>query len=246
MSNKTKVVLITGAARRLGAAMARHLHEAGFNLLVHYRHSKEEAEALCADLNRRRPDSARSLSAELKEIATFPALIEEAVGAWGRLDALVNNASCFYKTPLGTVQEAEWDELLASNLKAPFFLSQAAAPYLAKVQGSIVNITDIHIEKPFRDYGVYCVSKAGLAALTRTLAKEWGPEIRVNAISPGMMFWPEGENVLTPALQEKIVQEAALKRIGHPDELAKAVLFFIRDADYITGQVLAVDGGRLL
>ncbi len=246
MSNKTKVVLITGAARRLGAVMARHLHEAGYQLIVHYRHSKNEAEALCAELNHIRPHSAVPLAADLSETGKLPSFLEKALKVWGRLDALINNASCFHKTPIGAVSEKEWDELMSANLKAPFFLSQLAAPYLADSQGCIVNLTDIHIERPFRDYSVYCISKAGLQSLTRVLAKELGPAVRVNALAPGMMFWPEGENALSPAIQEKIIQEAALKRIGDPLDLAKAVLFFVRDADYITGQVLAVDGGRLL
>lgn len=246
MLNKTKVCLITGAARRLGAIIAQTLHEAGFNLILHYRQSKEEAEALCATLNQVRPHSVVTLQAELKAIPEFPTFFEKALSVWGRLDVLVNNASCFNKTPIGNVCEEDWDELLNSNLKAPFFLSQAAAPHLAKVEGSIINLTDIHIEKPFRDYSVYCISKAGLAAMTRTLAKELAPKVRVNAVSPGMVFWPEGENTLSKSLQDKIIQEAALKRIGKPEDVAKAVLFFIRDADYITGQILAVDGGRLL
>lgn len=246
MPDKTKVVLITGAARRIGAAIAQHLHEAGYNLVLHYRHSKKDAEALCATFNQIRPRSAVSLAADLCKTSTLPVLFKKTMAQWGRLDALVNNASSFIKTPLGEVKEQEWDELLASNLKAPFFLSQLAAPYLAETRGCIINLTDIHIEKPFRDYSVYCISKAGLAALTRTLAKELGPVIRVNAISPGMMIWPEGENALPETIRKKIIDEAALKRIGKPQDVAKAVLFFIRDADYITGQILAVDGGRLL
>jgi pteridine reductase len=238
--------LITGAARRIGAAIALQLHEAGYNLVLHYRNSKRDAEALCASFNQARPHSAVALAAELRVTSELPAFIEQAVAAWGRLDALVNNASCFNKTPLRTVQEAEWDELMDSNLKAPFFLSQWASPHLAKTRGCIINLGDIHVERPFRDYSVYCISKAGLVAMTRTLAKELGPMIRVNAISPGMMIWPEGENTLPDAIQQKIIDEAALKRIGHPQDIAKAALFFVRDADYITGQVLAVDGGRLL
>jgi len=246
MEDNTKVVLITGAARRIGAAIAVHLHGAGFKLVLHYRHSQKEAEQLCATLNQKRAHSAITLQADLCDTRTLPTLIKAAVSAWGRLDALVNNASNFIKTPLGQVTEAVWDELMDSNLKAPLFLSQLAYPHLAEQNGCIINLTDIHIERPMRDYAAYCVSKAGVAALTRIMAKEWGPAIRVNAISPGMMIWPEGENTLSEVLRQKIIDEAALKRIGNPQEIAKAVLFFIRDADYITGQILAVDGGRLL
>lgn len=246
MENNTKVVLITGAARRIGAAIASQLHEAGYKLVLHCRQSKVEAEHLCASFNQKREHSAVVLSAELKDTSSLSSFLERAVAEWGRLDVLVNNASSFTKTPIGTVSEEEWDELLGSNLKAPFFLAQLASPYLAKTKGCIINLTDIHIERPFRDYAVYCISKAGLAALTRTLAKELGPVIRVNAVSPGMVFWPEGENTLPDPLKQKIIEEAALKRIGQPQDIAKAVLFFVRDADYITGQVLAVDGGRLL
>ncbi len=243
---KTKVALITGGARRIGAAIAQQLHAAGFKVVLHFRRSKEEAEQLCAAFNQERPQSAVTLAEDLGNTADLSRFIETAAAAWGRLDVLVNNASIFNKTPLGTVKEAQWDELIGPNLKAPFFLSQAVYPHLAKTQGCIINLTDIHTEKPFRDYAVYCISKAGLLALTRTLAKEFGPAVRVNAIAPGMMIWPEGENTLSKALCQKIINEAALKRIGSPQDVAKAVLFFARDADYITGQVLAVDGGRLL
>jgi pteridine reductase len=246
MKNNKKVVLVTGAARRIGAAIATILHEAGYNLILHCRNSQVEAEKLCSNFNQVREHSAVVLRAELKATAQLKAFLDQAVAVWGRLDALVNNASSFIKTPMGSVEEALWDELMDSNLKAPFFLTQLASPYLAKTRGAVINLTDIHIERPFRDYAVYCISKAGLAALTRTLAKELGPLVRVNAISPGMVFWPEGENTVSDSIKQKIVEEAALKRIGKPEDIAKAVLFFIRDADYITGQVLAVDGGRLL
>jgi pteridine reductase len=241
-----RVALITGAAKRIGAQIAHKLHEAGLNVVLHYRHSKADADALCAALNNKRPHSAVTIAADLEKMADLSLLIEKAVRAWGRLDVLVNNASCFIKTPVGAVTEALWDEIMNTNLKAPFFLSQLAVPHLKSTKGCIVNITDVHTETAFRDYAVYCISKAGLVSATRVLAKELGPDVRVNAISPGMMMWPENENELPEALKTKITNEAALKRIGSPMDIAKAVLFFVQDADYITGQVLTVDGGRLL
>jgi pteridine reductase len=246
MQLNTKVALITGAARRIGAEIATQLHALGFNIVLHYRNSQQEAVALCEKLNQHRNQSAVLVRAELRQIAELPGLMEQTVKAWGRLDVLVNNASCFIKTPLGEVSETLWDDIMESNLKSPFFLSQCAAPYLVKTRGCIINLTDIHTETAFRDYAVYCISKAGLVSVTRVLAKELGPLVRVNAISPGMMVWPEEENELSDQLKQKITEEAALKRIGEPLDIAKAVLFFVRDADYITGQVLAVDGGRLL
>lgn len=242
----SKVALVTGAARRIGAEIAKQLHGAGYSLLIHCRTNLQEAEGLARSLNEQRANSAAVLSADLRDSAALSQLIEQAQQVWGRLDVLINNASAFIKTPIAQVSEELWDELMNTNLKAPFFLSQLAAPFLSKTGGCIVNITDVHTETAFRDYAVYCISKAGLVSATRVLAKELGPAVRVNAISPGMMMWPEEENALTPALQEKIQNEAALKRIGQPQDIAKAVLFFVRDADYVTGQVLGVDGGRLL
>lgn len=246
MKQNTKVALVTGAARRIGAEIASQLHEAGWNIVLHYRHSREAAENLCQLLNQKRQHSAVLLAAELRDIKALPEFVQQAANAWGRLDALVNNASCFIKTPLGEVTESLWDDIIGSNVKAPFFLSQYAVPFLKKTRGCIINLTDIHTETAFRDYAVYCVSKAGLVSITRVLAKELGPLVRVNAIAPGMIIWPEEENELPADIKQKITQEAALKRIGEPSDIAKAVLFFLRDADYITGQVLAVDGGRLL
>lgn len=242
----TQVALITGAARRIGAEIAHKLHETGLNVVLHYLNSQTDAEALCNFLNEKRPHSAITLSADLKQRENFPHFLELAANSWGRLDVLVNNASCFIKTPMGSVTEALWDEIMDTNLKAPFFLSQFAAPHLISTKGCIINIADVHTERAFRDYAVYCVSKAGLVSATRVLAKELGPNVRVNAISPGMMIWPENENELPEALKLKIINETALKRIGRLTDVAKAVLFFVQDADYITGQVLTIDGGRLL
>lgn len=246
MTTSQKVALITGAARRIGAETARLLHEAGFNIVLHYHHSTEEAQQLCTQLNNKRGHSAMLLPGDLADISHLQHLVKSAAQEWGRLDVLVNNASRFYRTPLGKVTENMWDDLLVSNLKAPFFLAQAALPFLREKKGCIINIADVHAERPLRDYGVYCISKAGLVMLTQSLAKECGPEIRVNAVSPGPVMWPEGENVMTVPEKEKVVGRTALKRHGSPEDIAKAVLFLVTAADYITGIVLPVDGGRSL
>jgi len=239
-----KVVLITGAARRIGAATAHRLHAAGMNLVLHYRRSKAEAVELCAALNRQRAGSAVALRADLLHTANNRALVRDTADIWGGLDVLVNNASTFYATPVEDVIETQWDELIGSNLKAPFFLSQSAAPLLRRRNGCIVNIIDIHAKRPLKGYPVYSIAKTGLAAMTRALAKELGPEIRVNGVAPGAILWPESH--LSEAEKEAIVARTVLKRTGCPDDIARTVLFLIRDADYITGQLLAVDGGRSL
>lgn len=242
----SKVALITGAARRIGAEIARTLHEAGMNVILHYNASEEEAVHLSEKLNAIRPNSAMAIRADLQLLESENALINQATEIWGRLDALINNASRFYRTEMGKVTEYAWNDLMGSNLKAPFFLSQAAAPQLAKTKGTIVNITDICVEKPLRDYAIYSVSKSGLDMLTKVLAKELGPDIRVNAVAPGSILWPEGKNSLSDTDKQKIINKITLQRAGQPEDIAKAVLFFVRDADYITGQVLMVDGGRML
>jgi pteridine reductase len=239
-----KTVLITGAARRIGAAIAHRLHAAGMNLAIHYRGSKAEADELCASLNRQRAGSAVTLQADLLHTSNIRELIHNASEIWGGLDVLVNNASTFYATPVEDVAEEQWDELIGSNLKAPFFLSQAAAPLLKKRSGCIVNIIDIHAKRPLKGYPVYSITKTGLAAMTRALAKELGPEIRVNGVAPGAILWPEAN--LADAEKKAIVARTVLKRTGCPNDVARTVLFLIRDADYITGQLLAVDGGRSL
>lgn len=242
----SKVALVTGSARRIGAEIARTLHEAGMNIVLHYNASEEEAIKLCDDLNAERKHSAYAIRADLQEGESEKAMVDEAAKVWKRLDVLVNNASRFYRTSIGKVTEYSWEDLMGSNLKAPFFLSQAAAPYLAANEGAIVNITDVHGERPLRDYSVYCISKAGLIAMTKILAKELGPLIRVNAVSPGSIIWPEGDNTLSDEDKKKIVNSTALLRGGTPEDIAKAVLYFVRDAGYVTGQVLSVDGGRLV
>lgn len=244
--SEVKVALVTGSARRIGAEIARTLHGIGMNIVLHYNVSEDDAQQLCEHFNQLREGSAIALQADLQAADSEQFLIDQAVKAWGRLDVLINNASRFYRTAIGKVTEFEWNDLMSSNLKAPFFLSQAAAPLLAKTRGCIINITDIHADKPLRDYTVYCMSKSGLVMMTKALAKELGPTVRVNAIAPGSIAWPEGENALPEATKQKIIHETALQRSGSPQDIAKAVLFFVRDADYITGQILMVDGGRTL
>lgn len=241
-----KVALITGAARRIGAEIARTLHAEGMNIVVHYHQSEGDAIQLAAEFNKTRPHSAIALSADLLLPESEKDLVKRAAAEWGRLDVLVNNASRFYRTVMGNVTEYAWNDLMNSNIKAPFFLSQAAAPFLASHEGIIINIADIHGERPLRDYAVYCISKSGLLMMTKLLAKELGPKVRVNAVAPGSIAWPEGENNLSEAEKQKIINRTALKRAGNAEDIAKAVLFFIRDASYVTGQVLNVDGGRVL
>ncbi len=242
--SEAPVALVTGAAHRVGAAIVRHLHATGYRVLIHYRRSAAPAQALAEELEGLRPGSARTLAAELLDTAALPGLVERARAAWGRLDALVNNASVFYPTPLGAIEERHWEELLGTNLKAPLFLAQAAAPELRRRRGAIVNIVDIHAERPLKGHPVYSVAKAGLAMLTRSLARELGPEVRVNGVAPGAILWPE--QGLDEAQRREIVARTALKRRGEPADVARAVLFLLRDAPYVTGQILAVDGGRSL
>jgi pteridine reductase len=246
VNKRTKVALITGAGRRIGAVIAQTLHADGMNVVLHCHASEKETHKLCKRLNQQRENSAAVLNADLSVFANLSVLIQEAVDVWGHLDILVNNAAVFYKTAVGKVSGAIWDTLINTNLKAPFFLAQAAFPHLAKQQGCIVNIVDIHGNRPMRNYPVYCISKAGLQMLTKALARELAPAVRVNAVSPGEILWPEGENSVSATTQKKILDRIALKRHGQPEDIAKAVLFLVRDANYMTGHDLAVDGGRLL
>jgi len=237
-----KTVMITGGAKRVGAAIARELHGAGANLVIHYRKSAAAAEALAAEFNGARAKSAATIQADLLDTDKLPELPGFAVGRFGSLDVLVNNASTFYATPLGEITPAAFDDLIGTNLKAPLFLAQAAAPALRKSQGLILNIVDIHALRPLRHYTVYCAAKAGLHMITRSLAKELGPDVRVNGIAPGPVLWPEGK--ADGPMREKIVQRTILKRMGSPTDIARTALFFAAQAPFITGQVLAVDGGR--
>ena len=237
-----KVILVTGAARRIGAAIVTCLHENGARVAVHYDSSADDAAQLTAGLNQVRENSAITIQADLKVIADLPGLIDSVVSWGGRLDGLVNNASRFYATPVGSITEQHWDDLLGSNLKAPLFLSQAAAPQLRKNGGAIINIVDIHSQRPLRDHAVYGPAKAGLAMLTRSLAKDLAPDVRVNGVSPGAILWPE--DGMTESVQQSILQQVPLQRAGDPQDIAACVLYLLRDAVYVTGQVIAVDGGR--
>lgn len=241
MSNKT--VLITGAAKRIGAAIARELHHAGMNVIIHFNTSKTDATLLAIELNSLRAGSAHTLQADLRDDPTHNTLIDEAYAINHRLDVLINNASIFYPTPVETFTTEQWDQLIDVNLKAPLFLSRYAARYLAGTQGSIINLADIHAERPLKNHLIYSISKAGLIMLTKSLARELGPAIRVNAISPGAMFWPENMDKIT---QEKILSRTALKHQGRVEDVANAIRYLIEDAKYTTGQVLTIDGGRTL
>jgi pteridine reductase len=239
---RDQVVLITGGARRVGAEIARTLHAAGANILIHYRSSASAAVALADEFNRTRPHSAAIHAAHLLNAEAPDKLIAATLLEFGRLDILINNASSFYATPIGQITLPQWDDLIGSNLKAPLFLAQAAAPSLRAQRGLIINMIDIHALRPLKAHPVYSAAKAGLAMLTRSLARELGPEIRVNGIAPGPVLWPEGE--MDEELKREIIGKTALKRHGTPQDIARTALFLAKDAPYITGQILAVDGGR--
>lgn len=236
------MVLVTGAARRVGAVIARALHGAGYAVALHYRHSRAELEMLAAELESTRPDSTLALQADLADSEKLPALIEQVVARFGRLDALVNNAAAFQPTPLGKIDAAQCDRLFAINARAPLLLSQAAAPHLKQSRGSIANIVDIYAQHPLRDYSAYCMSKAALAMATLALAQELAPEVRVNGVAPGNVLWsdqPAGKET-----RDHLLERTALGRQGSPQDIAGAVLWLLRDAPFVTGQILRVDGGR--
>ncbi len=238
-----KTALVTGGARRVGAAICRRLHGAGANIVVHCNQSLHEAQALVHELNGQRPGSAIVMQADLLEAGALPALVQRTVSVFGGLDVLVNNASSFYATPIGAIDERAWDDLMGTNLKAPLFLAQAAAPELRRNQGCIVNIIDIHAERPLADHMVYTAAKGGLLALTRSLALELGPEVRVNGVSPGAIMWPDGPEWQNEGERQRIIEHTLLKRIGEPEDIAGAVEF-LATAPYVTGQIIAIDGGR--
>jgi pteridine reductase len=238
-----KVVLITGGGKRVGAAICRRLHAAGANLMLHYRSSAGEARLLQAELNHQRANSVALIQADLLDVAKLPSLVEQTLQTFGRLDGLVNNASSFFQTPVGEITVAGWNDLLGTNVQAPLFLSQAAAPALRKAQGAIVNITDIHAERPLKNYVVYSIAKAALVGLTRSLARELAPEVRVNAIAPGPILWPDDE-AFNEVSRQRIISHTPLRREGRPDDIAAAVKFLLADALYVTGDTLNVDGGR--
>jgi pteridine reductase len=247
MPNTTqKVALITGAAKRIGAELVRSLHHYGYNILIHYGQSTVEAEQLEAELNHLRPHSAYRIQADLNSSSDLQSLAQQTLARWHRLDVLINNASRFYPTPVESVTEEIWDDLFNSNLRAPFFLSQALAPALKKHDGCIVNLVDIYAERPLEGYSIYNLTKAGLAMLTKTLAKELGPQIRVNGVAPGAVLWPTDAAKLEDSAKQKILQRTALKTAGKPEDICNAVLFLIEKSTYITGQIIKVDGGRSL
>ena len=237
------VVLVTGAARRVGAEIARHLHAAGARVALHYRRSAADAEALAAGFNAQRPGSAVVLQGDLLDMAVLPGMVSSVVARFGRLDGLVNNASSFFPTAMGEIDEGAWSDLIGSNLKAPLFLSQAAAPHLMASGGAIINIVDIHAERPLKGYPLYSAAKAGLLGLTRAMALELAPKVRVNGVAPGAIEWPD-DGQFPPAEREAIVRHTLLGRTGARSDIARTVLFLLFDAPYITGQVIAVDGGR--
>jgi pteridine reductase len=237
-----KTALVTGAAKRIGAAIARRLHAAGANVVLHYRGAEAEAAALEAELNAARAGSAAKVKADLLAPIAPKLLVGSALERFGRLDVLVNNASSFYPTAIGSIEAGHWDELMGSNLRAPLFIAQEAAPAIRKQRGAIVNVADIHADRPLKGYAVYSIAKAGLVALTRVLALELGPEVRVNAVAPGAIAWPE-DGQFAPDERARIVATTPLERLGAPAEVARAV-HFLATAPFVTGQVLAVDGGR--
>ncbi|WP_022950693.1 pteridine reductase [Leucothrix mucor] len=241
---KAKVALITGSARRIGAEIARTLHTAGACVVIHYSTSVTAAEDLISELNAIRPGSCLGYQAELGSVESLRNMISEVILLTGGLDILVNNASSFHPTPMGSITEKDWEQLFDSNLKGPLFLSQAAAPYLKASKGCIINMVDIHAQRPLAKHSVYCAAKAGLVMLTQSLAQELGPEVRVNAVAPGIIIWPETDQ--NKATQQDLISRTALKREGMPVEIAQTVLFLAQSATYITGQVIAVDGGRTL
>lgn len=234
--------LVTGSARRIGAAIARALHAAGARVAIHYRSSAAEAQSLRDALNAEREASAEIFRADLAELRQLKSLVDAVVEWSGSLDVLVNNASSFYPTPVGSITESEWDDLVGSNFRAPLFLAQAAHPHLRDGGGSIVNIVDIHAERPLREHPVYGSAKAALAMLTRSLARDLAPEVRVNGVAPGAILWPE--DGMTDDARASILRQIPLGRTGDPGDVANCVVWLVRDATYVTGQIIAVDGGR--
>ncbi|TNE72368.1 MAG: pteridine reductase [Gammaproteobacteria bacterium] len=246
MTDTAPVALITGAAHRLGAHTARKLHQRGWNVAIHCRSRRDQANTLADELNTLRHDSARVVQADLSRAAEVEALAQEAVAQWQRLDALVNNASVFYPNPVAEATLADWDTVMHTNLRAPFLLLQACLPALKQHSGAVVNLIDIYSERPLTDHPLYCASKAGLASMTRSWAKDLAPDIRVNGVSPGAILWPEGDAAIDESYQQSILAKTPLARTGTPDDIAGAIVFLICDAPFVTGQILSVDGGRSL
>lgn len=246
MSESAPVVLVTGAAQRLGARMAERLHARGWRIIVHHRSRQDQAATLVDALNARRADSAAMLQADLMRPEAVTQLAHDSITLWGRLDGLINNASVFYPNPTTQASQQDWDIIMYTNLRAPFFLGQACLPALKAANGCIINLIDIYSERPLSDHPLYCASKAGLAALTRSWARDLAPEVRVNGVSPGAILWPEGEGAIEQSDQQAILDKTPLKRTGNKDDIAGAVTYLMCDAPFVTGQILAVDGGRSL
>lgn len=238
-----RVALVTGAARRIGAVIARRLHAAGYDVALHARRSRSELDALVAELEGARASSTLALEADLDDVAALPDLANAAVERFGRLDALVNNAAAFYPTPIGSATPAQWDELFGTNARAPFFLAQAAAPHLAASNGAIVNIIDIYAEQPLASHAIYSMSKAALVAMTKALARDLAPAVRVNGVAPGAILWPDAGK--SEAAQQALIERTPLKRAGSPDDIASAVMWLL-EAPFVTGEIVRVDGGRHL
>ena len=237
-----KNALITGAAKRIGASISRNIHEAGYNVGIHYNSSKKDAKKLCEELNAKRAGSAQIFKADITKVSDAKSLVNSFLKWGGKLDLLINNASSFYPTPIGSVTEENWNDLIGTNLKGPLFISQEASVSLRKNKGSIINLIDIHIKSPPKDHAVYIAAKAGLEILTRSLARDLAPEVRVNGISPGAILWPEGE--LDAPTKDKILDSIPLKRKGNPQDISDCVLFLVNSASYISGQIISVDGGK--
>jgi len=244
MKSNRKIALVTGGAKRIGQAICKMLHASGVDLMIHYRHSSDEAKNLQQELNGIRKDSASIIQADLLNLNVLPSLIHETMNVYGRLDILINNASSYYPTEIGKMNENNWNDLIGSNLKAPLFLSQLAADELIKTKGCIINITDTHIDKPKKNYIIYSIAKSGLTTLTKSLAQELSPEVRVNAVAPGPVLWPENNEEFNEIYKQRVISQTLLKKMGSPEDVAMAVKFLVLDAPFITGHILAVDGGR--
>ena len=244
MKSNRKIALVTGGAKRIGQAICKMLHASGIDLMIHYRYSSDEANNLQQELNEIRKDSASIIQADLLNLNVLPSLIQETMNAYGRLDILINNASSYYPTEIGKMNENNWNDLIGSNLKAPLFLSQLAADELIKTKGCIINITDTHIDKPKKNYIIYSIAKSGLTTLTKSLAQELSPEVRVNAVAPGPVLWPENNEEFNEIYKQRVISQTLLKKMGSPEDVAMAVKFLVLDAPFITGHILAVDGGR--
>ena len=245
-NTQAPVALITGAARRIGAAIASMLHSKGYRIIIHYHHSATEAEALCAQFNRTRKNSAHTLQANLMDTDSVQKLAHHSIARWGQVNTLVNNASSFYPTPLASANENQWDDLIGSNVKGPYFLCQALGETLKKQRGSIVNIADIHAQQPLKNHTIYCIAKAGNRMLTRAIAQELAPAVRVNGIAPGVILWPEKKSENNEENKINLIKTIPLQRMGSSEDVANVAAFLITDAHYISGQIISVDGGKHL